>query len=239
MAKGGGKKSAKALRDAANKLLADNRFARHQYEVLETLECGLELLGTEVKSIRAGQVNLRDGFCLIRKGELQLHNVHISPHSHAGAPAWLWGEMCTLCSWSSPLRIRQKPSRRFTCPARIDFTSVPSNSSPHSRVSRTSYWWRAKRLSASSLLAASRRALALFLPPPFAMACADLHDAFNSPTLGSSRTPADPGTVGRWRSSPRDPGRPVGVSPVRSPVRPRGWWIRRPSPQTVTPLKIR
>lgn len=85
MAKGGGKKSAKAQRDAANKLLADNRFARHQYEILETLECGLELFGTEVKSIRAGQSNLRDGFCLIRKGELQLHNVHISPHSHASA----------------------------------------------------------------------------------------------------------------------------------------------------------
>ncbi len=85
MAKGGTKKlAAKAKRDAANRLLADNRFARHQYEILETLECGMELLGTEVKSIRAGQVNLRDGFCLIRNGELQLHNVHISPHSHAG-----------------------------------------------------------------------------------------------------------------------------------------------------------
>ena len=68
----------------SNKLLADNRFARHQYEILETLECGIELLGTEVKSIRAGQANLRDGFCLIRNGELQLHNVHVSPHSHAG-----------------------------------------------------------------------------------------------------------------------------------------------------------
>jgi SsrA-binding protein len=85
MAKGGGKKNAKAQRDAANKLLADNRFARHQYEILETLETGVELLGTEVKSIRAGHCNLRDGFCLIRKGELQLHNVHISPHSYAGA----------------------------------------------------------------------------------------------------------------------------------------------------------
>jgi SsrA-binding protein len=85
MAKGGGKAGTKAQRDAAHKLLADNRFARHQYEILETLECGIELLGTEVKSIRAGQVNLRDGFCLIRGGELQLHNVHISPHSHAGA----------------------------------------------------------------------------------------------------------------------------------------------------------
>lgn len=85
MAKGGGKKTAKAARDAANKLLADNRFARHQYEILDTLETGVELLGTEVKSIRAGKANLRDGFCLIRGGELQLHNVHISPHSHAGA----------------------------------------------------------------------------------------------------------------------------------------------------------
>ena len=85
MAKGGTKKlAAKAQRDAANRLLADNRFARHQYEILETVECGIELLGTEVKSIRAGQVNLRDGFCLVRNGELQLHNVHISPHSHAG-----------------------------------------------------------------------------------------------------------------------------------------------------------
>ncbi len=85
MAKGAGKKAAKAARDAANRLLADNRLARHQYEVLETLETGIELLGTEVKSVRAGQANLRDGFILIRQGEMQLHNVHISPHSHAGA----------------------------------------------------------------------------------------------------------------------------------------------------------
>ena len=85
MAKGGSKSAAKAKRDAANKLLADNRMARHEYEILETLETGVELLGTEVKSIRAGQVNLRDGFCLIRNGEMQLHNVHISPHSHAGS----------------------------------------------------------------------------------------------------------------------------------------------------------
>ncbi|MBM5828599.1 MAG: SsrA-binding protein, partial [Cyanobacteria bacterium M_surface_7_m2_040] len=85
MAKGGAKKAAaRARRNEANRLLADNRFARHQYEILDTLETGIELLGTEVKSIRAGQVNLRDGFCLIRNGELQLHNVHISPHSHAG-----------------------------------------------------------------------------------------------------------------------------------------------------------
>jgi len=86
MAKGGAAKGVKAgARAAANRLLADNRLARHQYEILETLETGIELLGTEVKSIRAGQVNLRDGFCLIRNGELRLHNVHISPHSTTGA----------------------------------------------------------------------------------------------------------------------------------------------------------
>ncbi|MEB3166402.1 MAG: SsrA-binding protein SmpB [Cyanobacteriota bacterium] len=84
MGKGPGRKGGGKVQDPANRLLADNRFARHQYEILETLETGIELLGTEVKSIRAGQVNLRDGFCLIRNGELQLHNVHISPHSHAG-----------------------------------------------------------------------------------------------------------------------------------------------------------
>ena len=85
MAKGVNKKATAAARAAANRLLADNRLARHQYEILDTLETGIELVGTEVKSIRAGQANLRDGFCLIRKGELQLHNVHISPHSHAGS----------------------------------------------------------------------------------------------------------------------------------------------------------
>ena len=86
MANGGVKKAAAAAaRAAANRLMADNRQARHQYEILETLETGIELVGTEVKSIRNGKANLRDGFCLIRNGELQLHNVHISPHSHASA----------------------------------------------------------------------------------------------------------------------------------------------------------
>ena len=79
------KAAAAAARAAANRMLADNRQARHQYEILETLETGIELVGTEVKSIRNGKANLRDGFCLIRNGELQLHNVHISPHTHAGS----------------------------------------------------------------------------------------------------------------------------------------------------------
>ncbi|MBD2256427.1 SsrA-binding protein SmpB [Pseudanabaena sp. FACHB-2040] len=62
------------------KVISDNRQARYEYEILETFETGLELLGSEVKSIRQGKVNLRDGFALIRDGEVWLHNVHISPH---------------------------------------------------------------------------------------------------------------------------------------------------------------
>ncbi len=84
MGKAKNKKKPKPTPKEANRRLADNRLARHQYEILETLETGIELLGTEVKSIRNGNINLRDGFCLIRKGELQLHNVHISPLSNVG-----------------------------------------------------------------------------------------------------------------------------------------------------------
>lgn len=62
------------------KLISDNRQARHLYEILETYEAGIELVGTEVKSIREGRVNLRDGYALIRNGEAWLLNVHISPY---------------------------------------------------------------------------------------------------------------------------------------------------------------
>ena len=63
------------------KVVSDNRQARHRYEILETYEAGIALRGSEVKSIRAGKVNLRDGFAQLRDGEVWLHNVHISPHS--------------------------------------------------------------------------------------------------------------------------------------------------------------
>jgi SsrA-binding protein len=71
------------MADSSNgyKILSDNRQARHEYEILETFEAGLELKGTEVKSTRAGKANLRDGFAQVRDGEVWLHNVHISPHS--------------------------------------------------------------------------------------------------------------------------------------------------------------
>jgi SsrA-binding protein len=63
------------------KILADNRQARFQYEFLETFEAGLVLTGTEVKSIRAGKINLRDSYGLLRQGEAWLLNAHISPHA--------------------------------------------------------------------------------------------------------------------------------------------------------------
>ena len=84
MSKKGKKKSNKSSSIDGKRHLAENRQARYEYEIFETIETGLELLGTEVKSIRSGKVNLKDGFCLIKKDQLQLHNVHISPHKHAG-----------------------------------------------------------------------------------------------------------------------------------------------------------
>ena len=69
---------------AAIKIISDNRKARFLYEILETYEAGIELVGTEVKSIRAGRVNLRDGYGIIRHGEAFLLNLHISPDNASG-----------------------------------------------------------------------------------------------------------------------------------------------------------
>lgn len=71
--------------DGGFKTITDNRKARFRYEILETFEAGLVLVGTEVKSIRAGKVNMGDGFGQIRNGEAWLHNVHISPYQATGA----------------------------------------------------------------------------------------------------------------------------------------------------------
>ena len=62
------------------KEIAANRKAFHDYFVLERYEAGISLAGTEVKSIRAGQVNLKDSYCTIKDGQLWLRGVHISPY---------------------------------------------------------------------------------------------------------------------------------------------------------------
>jgi SsrA-binding protein len=66
----------------ATKVVADNRRARHEYEILSTIETGIELFGTEVKSMRTGKANLQDAFARIEKGQLWLYNCHISPYEH-------------------------------------------------------------------------------------------------------------------------------------------------------------
>ncbi len=65
---------------SSNPTLAQNRKAHHDYFILETLEAGIELFGTEVKSIRQGAVNLKDSYCLVKGGELLLRGMHISPY---------------------------------------------------------------------------------------------------------------------------------------------------------------
>ena len=71
-------------REKAQRIIADNRKARHDYHVLETYEAGVALLGTEVKAIREGRVNLRDSYARTEGGEVWMVNVHISPYSHRG-----------------------------------------------------------------------------------------------------------------------------------------------------------
>lgn len=67
-------------KESNGKIIALNKKARHDYFVIETFEAGIELFGTEVKSLRRGNVNLKDSYCHIYKGELFASGVHISPY---------------------------------------------------------------------------------------------------------------------------------------------------------------
>ncbi|MCZ6651081.1 MAG: SsrA-binding protein SmpB [Acidobacteria bacterium] len=69
--------------DDGRKVFARNRAARHNYLIVEELEAGLVLTGAEVKSVRAGKVVLKDAFASVQDGEVFLHNMHISPYTHA------------------------------------------------------------------------------------------------------------------------------------------------------------
>lgn len=62
------------------KIIAQNKKARHDYFVTDTYEAGIELFGTEVKSVRGGKVNLKDSFCRIDNGEIYAYGVHVSPY---------------------------------------------------------------------------------------------------------------------------------------------------------------
>ena len=69
------------MAEKTSRQIAENRKARHEYFVIETYECGIELVGTEVKSLRAGAVNLKDSYASVTKGgELFIWGMHISPY---------------------------------------------------------------------------------------------------------------------------------------------------------------
>lgn len=63
-----------------NKIIAKNPVARHNYTIEDTIETGIVLSGTEIKSIRSGKVNLKDSYAGIKNGELYIYNLHISPY---------------------------------------------------------------------------------------------------------------------------------------------------------------
>jgi SsrA-binding protein len=71
-------------REKAQTNIAENRKAYHDFHLIETFEAGLVLLGTEVKAIREGRVNLRDSYARVEQSEVYLYNVNISPYSHRG-----------------------------------------------------------------------------------------------------------------------------------------------------------
>jgi len=79
----------------AVKVASTNRRARHEYEILETFECGIVLHGHEVKSIREGRVNIADGYATFRGNEVFIENIHVTPYSH--------GDLRAI----DPLRVRK------------------------------------------------------------------------------------------------------------------------------------
>ncbi len=73
-----------AERKKAERIISENRKAHHDYHLLETFEAGVVLVGTEVKAIREGSVNLRDSFARVEGGEIFVLNIHIGPYSSRG-----------------------------------------------------------------------------------------------------------------------------------------------------------
>jgi SsrA-binding protein len=72
----------KELKTNDIRIVCQNRKARHDYEIVETFEAGMALLGTEVKSLRDGRANLKDSYAKVKKGEVYLYGVHISAYTH-------------------------------------------------------------------------------------------------------------------------------------------------------------
>ncbi len=69
------------VKELGKKLIAQNKKARHDFSIDDVYECGIVLMGTEVKSLRAGRASLIDGFAMVENGELWLHGVHIPEYT--------------------------------------------------------------------------------------------------------------------------------------------------------------
>ena len=97
---------------AGVKVLATNKKARHEFFIEETYECGIELKGTEVKSIRRGRVNLKEGYCSVDNGEVFMKQVHISPYEQ--------GNIFNV----DPLRVRKLLLHKYEIRKLIGATTV-------------------------------------------------------------------------------------------------------------------
>jgi SsrA-binding protein len=71
-----------AKKQSGEKIIAQNKTARLNYFIDETMEAGISLVGTEVKALREGKVNLKDSYAMVEDGEVFVHDMHISPYSH-------------------------------------------------------------------------------------------------------------------------------------------------------------
>ena len=93
------------MKPIGTKMIAQNKKAYHDYFIEETLEAGIALTGTEVKSLRAGRINLRDSYAAVEKGELWLVGAHISPYEQGNIfnhdPLRKRSPACTLASFAS------------------------------------------------------------------------------------------------------------------------------------------
>jgi SsrA-binding protein len=115
------KKKEETTKDNNNRVVANNRRARHDYELLDTYEAGLVLIGSEIKSIRLGQVNLSDGYVQERNGELWLLDLHISPYKQASH----FGH--TDAKSPRKLLLRKKEIAKIITQIReISYTAVPT-----------------------------------------------------------------------------------------------------------------
>ena len=93
--KNGSAKSGDAPAERPIRTFASNRRAHYEYEILESLEAGIALTGTEIKSVRAGKANLRDSYARVQSGEVLLYNMHVSPYDQGN----IWNH--------DPMRVRK------------------------------------------------------------------------------------------------------------------------------------